>query len=227
MRHEKFKYNFKYIFIMKTKVNTFMFEGVSGKNVYNRLKIAFRKCKEYDKEYEFDTVNGITYTIIRRQSDFIESDNRYYSNYELYAKQDGNVIADTWFCEDSDYRFLYSSKSQSNNVLFLREVYDSKYGPLQLYIRDTELFKESGFYFRISILADGELIGIDGYTNDMFNKYFQPTLEIIEGYDLLSKEQRSNMSYDDQVLWCECNTERVKFLATKRVEDFKSICEIL
>lgn len=142
-------------------ITNYVLEGENGINLYKKIMDSVEKCIEFDTKYKLGNVNGITYTI-EKTYDTINDDRVMYCLYlwdDDYSEKTHPIVW-SWFYL-SDVKF-------ENSSLFITEHYNCGIGAMSQYVKDVELYKDSGFYF-----LDSRQFNITGVTNEKEERYFK------------------------------------------------------
>ena len=141
-------------------VNSYVIEGELNKKLYNAIREAMNKCQKFDKEYDLGEYKGKRYAIRKEMAKDKGND---LPNYILYVFEGKECIAGSCFDEEC-------VKKTKSALYFTEEWYEIS-GGFEIFVTDSELYLEPGFYFE-SYNSDD----MAGYTNDAEGKYFQKSV---------------------------------------------------
>ena len=154
-------------------VNNFVIEGGSHKRLYNQFIEAMDKCVEFNKEYALGKFKGKRYAI--RKENAKGKDNNL-PNYWILVFKGKDCIAGSCFDK--------SCVKHENGSLYFTEEWCNSNGGFEIYVVDSQLYKEQGFYFET--YSDEDMAG---YTNDAEGRHFKPST-VYYGVNLPDLEQQ-------------------------------------
>ena len=207
-------------------VNNYVIEGGKYKELYDKIVGAMDKCQKLDKEYDLGEYKGKRYVI---KKEIVKDKENDLPNYILMVFDGEDCVAGSCFDDNCLKR--------KRGCLYLTEEWCDIEGAFEVYIIDSELYREEGFYFEAYTNED-----MAGYSNDAEGKYFQPSLvyygvklpeleqqrtdgkitekeylrkykeqeaKIMRGFDALSPEE--------QIEFCNARKDKVYFTVTEHI----------